>query len=260
MGARNMHKWEELRPEEFYEEFERAPIAWWACGPMEDHGLQNALGLDPGKAYEICLRAAMIAGGIVFPLVPFAPAGTAPSLSREELRSKGAFYPPSLWTSVELCRALYGEIFESMADLGFPVCLAFGGHGPARGLLQQMVQGYGGRVGAMRVWACGSATLIEDLLAEEKRRNPHSDGAHGGMWETSMNMALNPEYVDLSRVRDIESHPLPSQLKGYSEGRLRAIEEANAEFGERLIQTAAERLAAKGRELLAEARRQAKGK
>ena len=50
---RHMHKWQELRPEELLAEQERAPIAYWACGPMEDHGLQNALGVDPGKAYEI---------------------------------------------------------------------------------------------------------------------------------------------------------------------------------------------------------------
>jgi hypothetical protein len=29
---RHPHKWEEMLPEEFFEEFERSPIAYWACG------------------------------------------------------------------------------------------------------------------------------------------------------------------------------------------------------------------------------------
>ncbi|MBM3891758.1 MAG: twin-arginine translocation signal domain-containing protein, partial [Verrucomicrobia bacterium] len=34
------HKYEDLLPEEFYAELERAPIAYWGCGSMEEHGLQ----------------------------------------------------------------------------------------------------------------------------------------------------------------------------------------------------------------------------
>ena len=57
---RRGHKWEEMLPEEFFEEFERTPIAYYACGAMEDHGLHNALGADCYIAYEICLRAVEI--------------------------------------------------------------------------------------------------------------------------------------------------------------------------------------------------------
>jgi len=123
---RHCHKWEELLPEEFYEEFARAPIAYWGCGGMEDHGLHNALGADPYVAYDLCLRTADIAGGIVFPPVPFALAGI-PGLSREELRSREPYtYPPSLWVSREVCEQLYLELLESLADLGFRACLAAG--------------------------------------------------------------------------------------------------------------------------------------
>jgi len=84
---RHPHKYEELLPEEFYEELKRAPIAYWGCGAMEEHGLHNPLGADAYVAYETCLRAAEISGGIVFPPVPFAPAGV-PGFSRQELRSR----------------------------------------------------------------------------------------------------------------------------------------------------------------------------
>jgi len=60
-----MHKYEDLRPEEFKAELDRTPIVYWGCGLMEYHGLYNALGIDSGKAYEICVRAVAISGGIV---------------------------------------------------------------------------------------------------------------------------------------------------------------------------------------------------
>jgi len=63
--VRNMHKYEDLRPEEFKAELDRTPIVYWGCGLMEYHGLYNALGIDSGKAYEICVRAVAISGGIV---------------------------------------------------------------------------------------------------------------------------------------------------------------------------------------------------
>ena len=90
---RDKRKYEELFPEEFAEIMAKTPIAYWACGPMEYHGLQNTLGIDPCKAYEICLRAADLSGGVVFPMVPFAPGGAPPSLKREELRRRKGHYP-----------------------------------------------------------------------------------------------------------------------------------------------------------------------
>lgn len=246
---RNMHRWQELRPEEFFAEQQRASVAYWACGPMEDHGLQNALGVDPCKAYEICLRSAEDTGGIVFPLVPFAPAG-APALSREEMRSgERQLYPPSLFVSVELCRAIYTELFENLAELGFRLCVAFGGHGPAASLLRQIEEELGGRMGDMAIFTCGSATFVKDTIRAHAGDDP-SPGAHGGRWETSMNMGLNPDYVYLSRVRSIDESPIPSQLKGRPDAHLASIEASSVEFGEELLQTAAQRLTARVRELL----------
>lgn len=246
---RNPHKWQDLRPEEFFREQERVPVVYWACGPMEDHGLQNALGVDPCKAYEICLRAAKETGGIVFPLVPFAPAG-APPLSREEINSgKHQLFPPSLFVSVELCRGIYMELFESMAALGFRVCVAFGGHGPAASLLRKIVEELGGRLGKMAIITCGSSTYVKDLLNREAHGDPNP-GAHGGKWETSMNMALGPKRVDLSRVQHIDASPIPSQLKGRAPAHLKAIEASSVAFGEELMSTAARRLADEVRKTL----------
>ena len=64
---RNLHKYEELFPDEFDAELKRSPIVYCAFGPVEYHGAHGALGMDPVKGYEMCLRAAAISGGIVFP-------------------------------------------------------------------------------------------------------------------------------------------------------------------------------------------------
>ncbi len=244
------HRYEELLPEEFYEEFKRAPIVYWGCGPLEEHGLQNALGTDLYSAYEICLRAVEISGGIVFPPVPLAIAYPPPGLSRAELRSRTKdLYPPSLWVSGELCRRVYVELLESMADLGFQACIAFGGHGPAGAMLMEIHNELGGRVGAMRFWGGNKGAILKDVLQEEVKKNPLIAG-HGMMWETSVVMAMHPDWVDLPRARRIRESELPSQLKKQTQERLDCIATANAEFGNRLLNLAAERVAKLAEDML----------
>ncbi len=250
---RDTHKWEELLPEEFYEEFERRPVVYWACGPMEEHGLHNVLGTDPCKAYEICRRAVEITGGILFPMVPLASEWRRPwsGYSRTQLRSsKDELRPPSLWTSNELCDLVYVELMESMADLGFKVCVAFGGHWPADALLQEIEKRYEGRIENMKFWGGGTVRILEDVLEEERGKDPNL-GGHGAMWETSMIAAVRPDFVDVARAARIMDSPLPSILKAHaSPEEIAHIADANPEFGERLLNIAAERIAKAAMEML----------
>jgi len=245
------HRWEEMLPEEFTEEFERAPIAYFACGAMEEHGLHNALGTDPYQAYTVCLMAAEITGGIVFPPVPFAPAGI-PAMAREELRAKAKpLFPPSLWVSRELCERIFLELMESMADMGFRACLGNGGHYPADLLLREIEESRGGRIGEMRFWGGGTVRLLEKEIADLARGNPNV-GGHGTMWETSLVMGFRPDWVDLPRANRIRESPLPSQLKACSPEVIACIADANPELGRRLLEAAAHHLADRARELLGE--------
>ena len=248
--SKRKHRYEELLPEEFYEEFERAPIIYLGFGPLEEHGLQNALGTDAFSAYEICSRAVEISGGIVYPPVPLGHAGARPGLSRADLRSgKRNLYPPSAWVSVELCRQVYTELMESMADLGFKSCIAFGGHGPTGLLLMDIHKELGGRIGGMRFWAGNKGSILADVLKEEAKKNPHIVG-HGMMWETSGVMAMHPEWVDLPRAKRIRESPLPSQLKNTPQERLDCIATSTIEFGNFLYKVAAERVAKVAQEML----------
>ena len=247
---RNLHKWEDLRPEEFYEEFNRKPIVYWGCGAMEEHGLHNALGTDPYSGYEIGLRAVEISGGILFPPVPFAPAGI-PGRSRDELRRAKleSLMPPSLWTSRELCERVYVELMEAMADLGFKACIAIGGHWPADMLLQNIEKKCQGRIGNMRFWGGGTVRILHDVVAEEAKKDPLI-GGHGMMWETSLVMAIRKDWVEVERAARIKRSPLPSQLKPGSDEVIAHIVKANPELGNRLFNTAAERLAKLAGEML----------
>jgi creatinine amidohydrolase/Fe(II)-dependent formamide hydrolase-like protein len=249
---RHPHKWEEMLPEEFFAEMERAPIVYWSCGAMEEHGLHMALGNDWIQMYEVCLRAAEITGGIVFPPVPFAPAGI-PSLSREQLRSgQHQLYPPSLWVSRELCEQLYVELMESMDQIGFKVCIALGGHYPADLLLREIAQKSGGRIGNMLVYGGGTVDLLQDEIRDMYAAD-RSVGGHGGMWESALVMAIRPDWADLSRAEKVTEAPFASQLKAMGAEGLARIRDASVGLGEKLLQAATQKAVAHARELLARA-------
>ena len=70
------------------------------------------------------------------------------------------------------------------------------------------------------------------------------------MSETSLVMAINRHWVDLARVSRIKGSPLSHQLKDQSIERLDAIRTANAGYGNKLLDLAADRLAKLAREKL----------
>jgi creatinine amidohydrolase/Fe(II)-dependent formamide hydrolase-like protein len=250
---RDPHKWEELLPEEFYSEFDRTPIGYFACGAMEDHGLHNVLGTDMSVGYEICLRAVRRSGGILFPPIPFAPAGI-PGLSRVDLRSgKRQLFPPSLWTSRELCKAIYLEVMESMADLGFMVCVAVGGHYPAGLVLREIGAKLEGCLGKMRILTGEKPELRPAVELEYRKSDPQLLG-HGTMWETSQVLAANADWADPSRSARTFETPIPSQLKSNPPEVIARIPEANAPLGNRILDETAALLADEALHLLAEAR------
>lgn len=243
------HRWEDYLPEQFYEEMERAPLAYLAAAAPEEHGLHNPLGTDMWPPYEVCQRAAGITGGIVFPLLPFAPA-YFPGLSREELRSgEKPLFPPSLFVSRELCELAYTEVMEGMADMGFRACIALAGHAPADKLLRDMTQEHGGVIGGMRFFGAGTYSLVTDLLAELNAEAPGST-SHGTRWETSLIMATAPGTVDLPRAERILGDARPSQLQANSPEVIAGIQQASVELGERTLRLTVERVVAKAQELL----------
>ena len=250
---RDMRKYEELLPEEFAEAMRRNSILYCAFGPMEYHGVYNALGIDPCKAYEVCLRAAAISGGVVFPLVPIGPGGSMrveEMLDRDGLRPRMPEYYPSVMTDINICKTLYLDLFKSFAeDLGSAVCVAFGGHGPCGSLLKRISEENDGQVAGMKLLPCWSLSHILDVVKAEYEKLGLSRINHGGLWETAMNMGVNPEFVQLERLEG----EWPDRFLKYTnnqEGLSEIGPGALLAFGQKLLDVAAERIAAEAKALL----------
>ena len=261
---RNLHKYEELFPDEFKAELKRSPIIYCAFGPMEYHCAHAALGIDPIKGYEMCLRAAEISGGIVFPMMSIAPNVAAgpkgfimnKPANRTDIRKMAEISYPSIYTSMEVCEKLYTELLENFSeDIGFKVCVLMGSHGPA-GDLSRKIARENPVVKGMKIISAGSLTHNADLVAAEYKRLGIANSGHGGMWEAAMFMATNPEYVNPEKLKDAvpgayEKYMFknygPHTVPTYGE-----IKNVSLELGNRLVQTAAERIAAEALKALGE--------
>ena len=238
---RNLHKYEELLPEEFDAERNRAPVVYLALGPMEYHGVYNALGIDPVKAYDICLRAAELTGGIVFPLLPIGPGG---GMSRAYLRENYDTQKryPSVFTDTETCKALYCDLLESFArDLKFRVCLACGGHKPCGTMMKEIRDECGGEFLGMKLLAAAVAEdySAEAIEAERKRLGADVPFYHGGLWETSMQMAVNEEYAR----PELAYGEWNAKFRKYADEKFKDVRLASAEVGKRINQATAEKIA-----------------
>ncbi len=251
---RNMHKYEEIFPDEFEAEVKRSPVIYLSFGPVEYHGPHGGLGMDLLKGYDICLRAAEISGGIVYPVVPVAPQGNPIIRSRDELRPVGRLHSPGVFISADTCRQLYSELLDVFAeDIGFKVCVIMGSHGPA-GKLASEIAGESGEIKGMKILAAGSLTHTRDLIDEEYSKLGIGRVSHGGMWESAMLMASGAEFVDPEKIKGDPHGPHEKRtIEKYGAHVLPTYEEiskVSLEFGERLVQTAADRIAAEALGLL----------
>ena len=274
--SRNMHKYEELTPYEFDREKERASIIYAAAGPVEYHEECNALGIDPCKGYQWCLDAAEITGGIVFPMIPFAPSGMRPHQTHAQLRERYCkphfteYTPqpglyPGVFTGGEICKALYMELLETFAlEHQFKLCVFFGAHGPAGQLIKDIVKeetagdhsaykgGYekiAGDFHGMRVMAVGSLDYNLDLIKAFYEKQQIARINHGGLWEASINYAINPEYFQPELLDETKYPQHYGVLKDeHADGILRPVKSEyrkfSPEFARDLYRTTVERFAA----------------
>lgn len=238
---RNLHKYEELLPDEFEAEKQRAPVIYLALGPMEYHGVYNGLGIDPVKAYDICLRAAEMTGGIVFPMLPIGPGGgMSRSYLREHYHEQKRY--PSLFTDLDTCRALYVDLLESFAqDLKFKVCCACGGHKPCGTMMKDIRDEHDGEFLGMKLLAAAVAEdcAAEAIEAERKRLGTDVPFFHGGVWETSMQMAVNREYAR----PELAYEKWNDKFRQYADEKIRDVSLASAEVGARINRATAQKIA-----------------
>jgi len=208
-------RYEELFPHEMGEIMAKTPIAHLPLGTLEWHGPHLALGNDALKAYEICLRVAEKAGGVVIPPNFWAIGGM-----------------PHPWTTrfdADLIEKLFYSIFEQLSHVGFRVIIALTGHYDIR-------QCY-----SLKKVACDfmykSNVIIFPIPEIELVWDMGYHGDHAGKWETSILWALRPDMVDMSRLEKDFNKP----LEGVSGEDPRV--HASKQLGEKIVDVIVDRLA-----------------
>ncbi len=169
---------ERCRPQQIWDALAAFPCVYVPSGPLEWHGLQNAVGLDALKAAAICLRAARQTGGLVFPTIFFG--------AHEVPMPLGMPVPPAQ------VQANSAAVLAYLARNGARAVVWLSGHGGTedylairRAALAAMEQA------DVLVFAAVDMHLLLDF-------DPPMD--HAAAIETSLMQHLAPETVDLDAL------------------------------------------------------------
>lgn len=177
--------YEELFPEEFKQRIEQNPTAFLPLGSLEYHGYHNVLGLDALKAWKICQMAAEKIGGIVFPPL-YLGFDAYPDIDLGK-------YPNKQFDCYHLDKELYQKVLENhfyrMIRIGFKKIFVLAGHYPNADIAKMAAEKF-------------KDQNVKVIVVKEPDLIEGETGDHAGKWETSLMMALFPEFVDLNRQRD----------------------------------------------------------
>ena len=211
-------KYEEMFPHEIEEIMRETLVAYLPLGTLEWHGLHLALGNDAVKAYELCLRVASKAGGIVVPPTYWAIGGM-----------------PQPWTTrftEELIGQLFCNIFEQLSQVGFKVIIAVTGHYGMEQLLTLKQE-------AIKIMRKNNTTIFP-IAEYEVTTDKGYRGDHAAKWETSILWHLRPELVNINQLPRTEE-----TLNIYDHGIIGEDPRANAsqELGKEIVSVIVTRLA-----------------
>lgn len=256
-------QFEYLRPEEILEEKSRCSIVYLPVGPLEWHGPAMPYGTDPLAAAEVARRAAKKTGGVVLPPVFI---GTERERSPKLLADagftdtgiyvKGMDVPnntmESFYTPEEIFGVIVREYLRLLVRQEYRLIVIVNGHGADGQIatLERLAVEFSNETKSRVISIMGIASYDP---ADEDR-------GHATRCETSIQMALCGENVDLSRLP-----AKPEKLKstdwgimdGYTfegnppEDKCVAFDprEATAEIGEKYLEASADFVAAKTRKV-----------
>jgi creatinine amidohydrolase len=210
-------RYEMLYGEELYGLIRERPLAWLPLGILEKHGAHLPWGLDGLKAHLVCLRMSQKMGGVVLPASHLAGVhGDIQGQDQAEFRSFNREVGDFMYKEAPF-REFLLETYDGLANIGFKVIVAYTGHYPE-------AQTRAVRETAEAFTATGAAVVIpfwEPLACGE--------GDHGGIWETSIFMALDPGAVRLGAARDEKTGQA-----GYYRG-VPVLSGSSVQFGEKAL-------------------------
>ncbi len=191
----------ELRPAQFRHAISECPVAYLPLGPLEWHGEHLPVGSDALQAHSFFLRAAEELGGIVVPPLFLGPdvRDAEGLIGMDTCPVPGAPYPKqklagsAYWIDDDTFVNVLEACLENLARAGFKVVVAHG-HGPSTTVFRNHLAHWEVRFGLRLIH------LQNEL--EDEELGFMSD--HAATNETSLMMALHPDWVDLSAIADQE--------------------------------------------------------
>jgi len=167
------------------EYFTQNDIAVLPVGSTEQHGPQNPLGTDHLIARALAEEAAKQTGVLCLPVVPF-------GVSSHHRQFWGTMH-----VSPSVFKDYVRELCLSLKSYGVKRVVVVNGHGGNRSNLLELareLRGQGLFVSVFQWWEAASKLLPELFDSEER--------GHAGAEETSVNLALHPHLVEMTKAVD----------------------------------------------------------
>lgn len=185
--------WHEMFKDAFEAAVAARPVCYLAYGLSEPHGPQSAMGLDGLKAYALVRRAVQAHGGVVAPPVWWHVHETPLGLDWLSRQNAPTPYLTCIPAEVFLHQLVYQ--LRAAEAAGFRAAICVTGH-------------YGGIEMDMKL-VCDIYSRRRPLRAValadwEAIRYKDYHGDHAGLCETSQLWALEPQWVDISRMPEAE--------------------------------------------------------
>lgn len=191
-------RWELMLPWEFEEAIAKLPVCFLPIGTVEWHGKHNTLGLDAVKAHELCMNAAVTAGGGVVHPPLFGGVGgldkPATVVVEDELT----------WDAY-LLRLWLERMLSEFQRLGFAAVILLTGH-----------YGHNQQITVRETAARMSERLQMPILGTPEYWLALDVGYHGdhaGIGETSIMMKLRPDLVEMNRFEADASYGLGEETR-----------------------------------------------
>ena len=177
--------------------FKKNDIVILPVGSNEQHGPANPLGTDHLIAKSIAEETAKRTGVLCLQVIPF-------GVSSHHKQFWG-----TIFISPKTFKEYVRETCLSLTYYGVRKIVVVNGHGGNLAALADLARELREERVFMSVfqWWPAAAKLLPELFAAEERR-------HAGAEETSVNMALHPNLVNISRAFDEEPRRHALQLEG----------------------------------------------
>lgn len=240
--------WQKLRRDEIKQAADAGAVALLPTGAVEQHGPHLPVDTDSFTAFTVCVQAAERTSACPVLVLPPIWWGLSPHWMT---------FPGTLTLKSETLLALISDVSESVVHHGIRHLVIVNGHAGNNGLIQTaalQVAQMGLHVAALSYW-----NTIPDIMSAVTERDAGGIG-HSGEVETSIQMHLQPQCVDLTTISPEQCLDLTKRVERYGgikgvylppDPRLESpsgvygmANAATADKGRRVVEGAADRLAA----------------